>query len=848
MKTLKIPDLSLVALLGTSSSGKSTFAKKHFKPTEVLSSDFCRGLVSDDENDQNVSKEAFEILHFIAGKRLANHKLAVVDATNLHPEARKQLINLAKEYHCIPVAIVLDLPEKICQERNSLRKDRQLGAHVIPQQIQLLRRSIRHLKTEGFTHVYRLDSQEAIDEAVIERQRMWTDLKDEKGPFDIIGDVHGCFDELCSLLNTLGYKISKVDNSGIFDVHPPPGRKAIFLGDLVDRGPKTPEVMQLVMDMVDEGAALCVPGNHDIKLLKKLQGAKVQISHGMADSLEQLQKHSQEFIERIIHFFDSLISHYVLDEGRLVVAHAGLKEEFHGRGSGKVRAFALFGDVTGELDEQGMQVRRDWHNEYRGKAMVVFGHTPVLEPIWINRTLNIDTGCVFGGKLTALRYPEKELLSVPAEKTYTQPSQPFKNLAEPHSTEPRNENILDIEDVIGKKIINCRHFHHVTLKEEDAPSALETFSRFGVDPKWLIYLPPTMSPSKTSAHPNYLERPEEAFDYFRSENVCKVICEEKHMGSRAILVICKDKKAAQRRFGESGGRTGICYTRTGRAFFNNSELEASFIARMRNNLTNASIWETLQTDWICLDCEIMPWSAKAQSLIKEQYAPVGAAAKTALADIASALEMANFHELADHYRQREEAVKSYISAYNQYCWQVEHLDDYKVAPFHILASEGSVHMKMNHLWHMNLIQTLSATDPNWVQMTSYQVINVNDEQECIEGTKWWLELTAKGGEGMVVKPLDFLVTKPNKDLVQPGIKIRGRDYLRIIYGPEYTLPENMLRLKNRNLGKKRSLASREFALGTEALERFVENEPLYRVHQCVFGILALESEPIDPRL
>ncbi len=847
MNPIKIPELSLIALVGVSCSGKSSFAKKHFKSTEVISSDVCRCLVSDDENDQGVSKEAFEVLHYIAEKRLGAGKLTVIDATNVGPDARKQVIDQARKHHCIPVAIVLNLPEKLCQERNQRRSDRNIGPHVIRQQGQMLRSSIRRLKSEGFTHVYVLNSQEDIDQVVIERQRMWTDLKHEKGPFDIIGDIHGCYDELCALLNKLGYQISTADDSGIYDVKPPPGRKVIFLGDFVDRGPKTPEVMQLVMDMVDAGIAICVPGNHDIKLLKKLQGANVQIAHGMAESLNQLQHHSPEFIERMKAFFHGLISHYVLDQGKLVVAHAGLKEEFHGRGSGKVRAFALFGDVNGKM-EGGLPIRNDWQDEYQGKAMVVYGHTAILEAIWINNTIDIDTGCVFGGSLTALRYPERELVSVPAAKIYVQPIPPLKNLIDKESNDPRNEYTLDIEDVIGKKILHCRHYQPVTIKEDNAPAALEIINRFGIDPKWMIYLPPTMSPTKTSALSDYLEHPNEAFDYFRSEQVSKVICEEKHMGSRAIVVICKDQKTAQKRFGENGSRSGVCYTRTGRAFFNDQSFEMDFIERMRTNLTKASLWQILQTDWVCLDCEIMPWSAKAQSLLKDQYAPVGTASRTALLAATEALKSANLLDLANHYHQREEAARAYVKSYKSYCWPVATLQDYKIAPFHILASEGSAHFKKDHLWHMNLIQTLSETDPHWLKMTSYKVIDVNNEQQCAQGIDWWQALTDKGGEGTVVKPLDFLVTKPGKDIVQPGVKTRGREYLRIIYGPEYTLPKNMERLKERGLGKKQSLALREFALGAEALERFVAKEPLYRVHQCVFGALALESEPIDPRL
>src|SRR5690242_2628733 len=408
---ISIPALALVVLVGPSGAGKSTFARKHFKPTEVLSSDFCRGLVADDENDQSATTDAFAILHYIAARRLAAGRLTVVDATSVQVEARKPLLALAKEHYCMPVAIVFNLPEKIYYERNAQRPDRDFGPHVIRQQTRQMRQSLRNLKTEGFSAIHILSSPEEIESLEIERQPLWNNRKQEHGPFDLIGDVHGCFDELHSLLTTLGYHVTPTN--GTFDARHPEGRKAIFLGDLVDRGPKTPEVLKLVMSMTQSGAALAVPGNHDSKLMRKLRGRDVQITHGLAESLQQLEHETPELKEAVADFIDSLVSHYVFDDGRLVVAHAGLKQELQGRGSGKVRDFALYGETTGETDEFGLPVRYNWAAEYRGKAMVVYGHTPVPEPEWLNGTICIDTGCVFGGKLTALRYPERELCRCP---------------------------------------------------------------------------------------------------------------------------------------------------------------------------------------------------------------------------------------------------------------------------------------------------------------------------------------------------------------------------------------------------------------------------------------------------
>lgn len=848
---ITIPELSFVILIGVSGSGKSTFARKHFKPTEILSSDYCRGLVSDDENSQAATADAFEVLHFIARKRLAAGRLTVVDATNVQPEARKPFVEIAREFHCLPVAIVLDLPERVAHDRNKGRLDRDFGSHVVRQQAAQLNKSVRGLEREGFRHVFVLRSPEEVEAALVERQPLWNNLKHEHGPFDIIGDVHGCFEELVELLGKLGYETGT--SAGAW--YHPAGRKLVFVGDLVDRGPKIPEVVRLVMDSMKFGSAFCVPGNHDVKFMRKVWGKDVQITHGLADSLAQFETYDQcssGFSRVAAEFIDSLVSHYVFDDGKLVVAHAGMKESMQGRGSRAVREFALFGETTGETDEFGLPVRYNWASEYRGAAAVVYGHTPVPEPEWLNRTLNIDTGCVFGGKLTALRYPEKELVSVLAKRTYAEPRKPFlppEDQAPTLSAQQRHDELLDLADVTGKRIVGTRLQGNVTIREENATAALEVMSRFAANPKWLVYLPPTMSPSETSQAPGLLEHPGEAFAYFRHAGVPRVVCEEKHMGSRAVVILCRDEEAARKSFGVRGEGIGICYTRTGRRFFDSAAMEVEFLERIRAAATAAGFWDVFQTEWLCLDCELMPWSAKAQELLKQQYAAVGASARATLLDEIEALEQAAAHgldvsELLARTQARRQMVRSYVAAYRQYCWPVDSVDDLKLAPFHLLATEGKVHIDRAHDWHM---QTLARLAGGIIVATPFRVIDVTNPRSEAEGVQWWEELTKGGGEGMVVKPFDFVAKSP-RGLVQPAVKCRGCEYLRIIYGPEYTALENLERLRSRGLSTKRSLALREFALGIEALERFVRKEPLRRVHECVFGVLAMESEPVDPRL
>jgi protein phosphatase len=851
---LTIPELALVVLIGPTGAGKTTFARRHFRPTEVLSSDFFRGLVSDDENDQSATTDAFDALHYIAGKRLAAGRLTVVDATNVQAEARRPLLSLARAHHCLPVAIVFNLPEQLCLERNRARPDRQFGPYVVRQHRQQLRRSLPVLQREGFRYVYVLTSLEEVEAATIERQPLWNNRRYEHGPFDIIGDVHGCLHELLALLGALGYVATATDGvAPRYSIAHPEGRKVVFLGDLVDRGPDVPGVLRLAMDMVAAGQALCLMGNHENKLLRKLRGRNVQISHGLAESLAQLEAQPPELSAEVTAFLDGLVGHYVLDEGRLVAAHAGMKEAMQGRASNAVRDFSLYGETTGETDELGLPVRYNWAADYRGRALVAYGHTPVAEPEWLNNTINVDTGCVFGGRLTALRYPERTLVSVPAARTYYEPARPLVPTEPPALTaQQAQDDLLDIEDVLGKRILYPRLYPSVTVREENAIAALEVMSRFAANPKWLIYLPPTMSPAETSRAPDLLEHPAEAFAYFRAQGVAEVICEEKHMGSRAVAVVCRDADTARRRFGVTEGEAGIVYTRTGRRFFDDAALEAALLERLRAALATAGLWEALETDWICLDCELMPWSAKAQELLRRQYAATGAAAGAAFAAALPELARASDRTpeavaLRDRFQSRADLVVGYVAAYRRYCWPVAALDDLKLAPFHLLASEGHVHSDRDHLWHLEQLGRLCAADPDMLLATPWRRVDLADPESEAAAVAWWEGLTARGGEGMVIKPRDFVVAREGA-LVQPALKCRGREYLRLIYGPEYTQPDQLERLRPRAVAAKRGLALREFALGLEALERFVAREPLRRVHECVFGVLALESEPVDPRL
>ncbi|MFI0371122.1 polynucleotide kinase-phosphatase [Actinomadura sp. 1N219] len=851
MTEIRVPEMGLVVLVGVTGSGKSYFARKHFKPTQVISSDYCRGVVSDDENDQSATGDAFDLLHYIVAKRLRRGLLTVVDATNVQSAARQSLLKIAKDHDVMSVAIVLDVPESVAAERNAVRPDRRLPPHVIPRQRRELRRGMRSLARE-FRRVHVLTGVEEVDAATVAYEKAWNDRRELTGPFDVVGDVHGCRAELEDLLAVLGYEIDRDAQGLAVGATHPGGRTAVFVGDLVDRGPDSPGVLRLVMGMVAAGDALCVSGNHEAKLVRALRGRKVRVAHGLAESLEQLSAVPDEFRDEALRFMDGLIAHYVLDDGRLVVAHAGLKEEYHGRASGRVRSFALYGDTTGETDEYGLPVRYPWARDYRGKATVVYGHTPVPEAEWVNNTICLDTGVVFGGKLTALRYPERELVSVPARRVWYEPTRPLDAPSGAGAGGHREDEVLKIEDVLGAQGVETRLMGRVAVREENALAALEVMSRFAVDPRWLVYLPPTMAPAETSPLPGYLEHPAEALAAYRDKGIDRVVCEEKHMGSRAIVVVCRDASIAADRFGVTDGTTGAVYTRTGRSFFRDPSRTTEVLNRLRSAIGAAGLWDELDTGWLVIDSELLPWSAKAMDLIRTQYAATGAAARAALPMASDLLARAegrglDVGGLRERFDRRAANASRFRDAYARYCWTVDGLTGLRLAPFQILAGEGrSWAVARDHDWHMSMAGRLAEYDPSgFVQRTGSVTVDLHSPESEAAVTEWWEKLTAAGGEGMVVKPLGPF---PEDRRVQPGVKCRGPEYLRIIYGPDYSEPENLDRLRGRSLGRKRSLAMREHALGVEALDRLTGGEPLWRVHQAVFAVLALESEPVDPRL
>lgn len=862
---IRLPYAGIVLLVGPSNSGKTTLLKQlvnngQILPSEIVSSDECRVLVSDVEfidwtqrpNDeaeglfdayQKISAEAFKLMDTMIETRCRLNKLTFVDATHLYSDDRKKYISIANKHHVPIVSIVLDVDQTVLLERDRNRENPR-GSRRIKQQYQVFKREKRFMKKEGYDKTYFLSD---TDQVEIFRENTNPVHLDVGNGIDIIGDIHGCYNELIQVLQKLGY----MKNDEDYYVHPE-GRKFLSLGDIMSRGPKSLQTMEFFLRHVEKGLAYMIDSNHGWKIARWLDGRKVMLNYGdelVEEEFIQFEEaYGIEKAEQLKHklkqFLLAAPSHYVLTKNgvpTLVCAHAGIKDEFIGKQSAHISDFCRYGDNEG-LDETGKPIRKDWTIHHKTKTLIVWGHDPKPKPLIMNNTVNIDQGVVFGGALTAYRYPEREFVSVQAEKDYSEgKSNPLMELKKKRLNPPNIAKFLNGYSVLTET------FGEIKIPKEYAIPSIDLVSHFTVPIEEMIYIPPTMSPTpKPSALDDYLEHPKEAIDYYRSMGIERMVAEKKHMGSRGILFLFKDKDAGFKYVGRE--TLGVIYTRTGRKFFD-EETEAKILSKINKALTSKDYFHQYGTEFVLLDAEIMPWNLKAKELISSLYAHVSENAILDRRLLKSKIERAvgQNEELVkwlEEYKDKLANAHVFKEVFQKYCWEINEIDEIQIAPFHLLAHSNETFFHKPHTWHMEKNKEFASMDNLFIE-TEYMVIE--DEASEKEVINWWNTITKDGHEGIVIKPEPFIAKSKGK-LVQPAIKVRGRKYLHIIYGMDYLDQENLNRLKKRNVGKKQKLALREFALGIEGIQRFVNGESIERVHECVLGTLSMESDRVDPRL
>ncbi|MEH7505696.1 polynucleotide kinase [Neobacillus drentensis] len=618
----------------------------------------------------------------------------------------------------------------------------------------------------------------------------------------------------------------------------------------MSRGPRSIETLQFFQKHVTAGLAYMIDSNHGWKIARWLDGKNVKLAHGDENVKAEFDEYEVKFgkdeTERLKEQIRDMLleakSHYIIQKNGVNVAvavHAGIKDHYIGKQSPRISDFCRYGDTDG-LDENGKPVRKDWSFAHQSSELILWGHDPRTQPLLVNNTLNIDQGVVFGGNLTAYCYPERKFVSVKAKADYANVSDnPLKELESKRLAPPNIAKFLEGYSVLTEQ------YGEIAIYADGTKSALDDLSHYTLPLEEIAYLPPTMSPTpKPSSLEGYLEHPIDAFEYYQANGVDTMVVEKKHMGSRGILFLFKNKQVAIEYIGRE--TLGSIYTRTGRPFFK-KDLEEQILQVLNADLSG--YFEKYNTDFVLMDAEILPWNLKAKDLILNQYAHVGEMALLDRSKLKEQLEKAaeNGRDVASWLEETDEKIHNaqvFNEVYQKYCWETEGLAGIQIAPFHTLAHSNETFFDRPHTWHMEKNKEFSVLSDLFVE-TEYRI--VNDEDSMKSAIAWWEKMTEDGHEGFVVKPESYVARHRGK-LLQPAIKVRGRKYLHIIYGIDYLQTENLARLKKRNAGKKQRNALKEFALGVEAVNRFVRRESLERYHECVLGVLALESDPIDPRL
>ncbi len=832
-KSISAP--ALVVVSGSGASWRARFIHQLFLDLECVSVEAVQQWIPKDPNSDHPGQdpEVEEIFHSLVGLRLKRNQMTVVDIEGRSRNFRNELIRLAKRYHLTPAWFFLD-SGKSAKEGSFEKKARQ----------------------EGFRDVWIVDPSR-LEELELKRLPARTILTHWTGPFDVIGDVHGCFEELLSLLKRLGYRWQgdpwKPEAEAGLRLLSDPRRFPVFVGDLVDRGPYPVETIKLVMHLCRTGQAGAAPGNHDEKLARALDGVRFKkVDEDFTRTLDSVRANGKEFGESIRDWVRSLPSHLVLDGGRLVVAHAGSKESHHGRDSRNIREFSLYGATTGELDEHGLPERLNWAADYAGSAWVVYGHTPGAEPKWENRTVNIDTGCAYGGYLTALRFPEMETVSEPAKKEYAVSKRPLP-LNHQLKSQPSQENFegnagiknewFDIPFVTLRKSQKWETFRTlkevdtgrrgiISLREDKVRTAIDWLKSNGALAEDDFLLTPSLVATDANPHDQPLECPASAFRYLKHNKSRKAVCVP-WIPIPSIVFKCSK--------GQGGSGSGF-----------------EFGPRFQTALEASGFWERVKAESAIFECEIIQselvdslWEGiDGQGRIKQLGDAALSGAGMILEQFHRAAENGlHLDSLVSEYQKRRKRYEGFVHWIQRVQANFIEEKSIQLKQLRLLATDKVVVAEQSFDQQEALLgyETLQAADRELFVDRGVRMVDLHNQEDVEEAVEAWKQAADQGGFGWRVSPVEG-APPGRRGWIQPALKCRGPEALRLVYGLDYTREDQMEIVLKRNLTACRTQAAREWALALEWLRRWVGREPIWRRHECLVGMMAVRAEPTDPRL
>lgn len=845
---IRIPFNCLCILVGPSGSGKSHFANKYFPSASIVSSDGCRKLlitgnhkeVCEEQSLQKYSDGAFILFRNWIRGRLRHNLLTVADATNLIDKSRQELEEIAKEEHVPYIYIVFNTKMDECISNDSKRPF-PVGETVIKRQYSNFKRSFRFLKNADRSTV--LTPEDLQDITIKFTQR---NLEIAQKYVDIIGDIHGCREEFLELLEKLGY-VKGEDNL----YRHPEGRVFVSVGDVIDRGPYAFECLEFMRQHVEAGLAYMVKGNHENKLGRFLSGHPVKINNGLQMTIDQIPEgYDKSVMKKFL--YSQTLPYYIFkmpDDSPFVITHAAFKNEFLGKIDKSIEEYCCYGPTEG-LNEEGYPIRIPWEKDYYG-IPVVYGHIcrDDLEPNVFKNTYGIDTGCVFGGKLTSLRLPEKEIVSVPAKKSYYEKHGPKTSVVIPVI-----QNLLDTQKL--RVQFQDKEFDLRIARRSEMERAIYNLTTKTISPDKIVWFAPTMSPGPASNLEGYMEDPITTAKWMfeHSEPGTKLIAELKHMGSRGVWSFTKVDNEWQME----------CWTKNGFNMFDGNlkekvrEKMIPFINKIEEKLG--------PTDFICLDSEVMPWNLKGAGLVEESFflvASSGHLTKSYASEAYSKLigRMKDCPEIVEQsvgasldFQERAENFLKFNKVVENYCWEFSDANDVSTAFFALLAygnKTGAEIFKTNEemVAFLNSIFTTGDSlgmDSFTIPTTCFIIENTEESLNTL--FDYWIKFCNAGDEGFVLK-YNNLDQWSNNDFPQQMLKVRGQEYLRIIYGPQYLREDILHKLKsNRSIKNKMRTAWAETLLANTALKKYLEKKPFEDYHSYIVCAAASEFLKIDPRL
>lgn len=828
--TFSFPQFGALAILAPSAFPVADWARRHFPAHELLDPADCQALLGTTE--PHPSTDAYTLAAQAFEMRVKAGRATVFLRAPLEQTARNFLRSASRKANAKLYYLSIDLPEADLRTLVPAY-DREAWAREAAQ----IAQNLLFLDKEGIAghlSITRIADLEALE---FSRPPLPCDRRSLSGPFDLIGSVHGCLAELRALLGELGY----VSDPATQLPRHPKGRIPVFLGDDGAQGPHGLACLQLIQAMCDAGLAYAVIGNQDRRLLEVLRESPEADPDALAPWWAAA---SPEDRQAILAWTAQVPSHLVLDGGRLVAVHGGIRPDMIGRDTPPITAFCTYGSTPGEHALVQSRALADWAAELPEGVTVVFSHQPVVDVQDAGSHVAIDTACLYGGRLSAFRYPERSVVSVPAAKAYAPAEWPEATVQETKAKSELDRWELPVSLLNGEFLVQTAAGYSFSVTNTQFAATVELLQMETVSPRWLIYLPPSMSPPQPATEPGHLEHPHEAFSYYEKKGQTHVVVQEKCAGRRAVVVICRDAAAARKHFGAQDDRIGVVYSRYGRPLLTDPADERELLSQLQAGAEAAGLWEALKTDWLCLEGQLS--GAQFQPGQSEEQARIAAGVAAAWP---TTLNMLQGTKATDPdflaLRARMQARGALVERLAGLCAAEARATTWFFTPYHLLAAQSGTFFHQPHAWHTAQLSAFSQGHPTRVRALRSEVLDLQDHDHRRSLVAWWQELSEAGAPGIIVKPvtLELFV---NHEYLQPAMKVRGREALRMVYGPFYTEHDLLAHHRTRSLKERRELVIRHFVLGKEALTRFVAGQPHAEVLQIITTHLAISTMDGNP--